>query len=86
MGESLELAWIQERVRSNLYVFTFRADEERRDEGVSIVDVEQAILGGRLLEDYPNDRPGPVVPGSAEPPRTGTCTSSADGTRQDGSS
>jgi hypothetical protein len=59
MGESLQLAWIQERVRNNQYLYTLHADEERREDGISIADVEQAILGGLLLEDYPNDRRGP---------------------------
>ncbi len=35
------------------------ADEERRNEGLSIAEVEQALLNGRILEDYPQDPRGP---------------------------
>lgn len=59
MPRSLELAWIQERVRKNEYLYTFHADEERRNEGLSIAEVEEALLNGRILEDYPNDPRGP---------------------------
>jgi hypothetical protein len=58
MAESLLLDWIQERVRGNQYLYSFHADEERRDEGISTSDVEQAILSGEILEDYPNDPRG----------------------------
>ncbi len=48
-----------ERVRKNEYLYTFHADEERRNEGLSIAEVEEALLNGRILEDYPNDPRGP---------------------------
>ena len=59
MAESLRLDWIQDRVRGNQYLYSLHADEERRDEGISTADVEQAILNGQILEDYPNDPRGP---------------------------
>ncbi|MCS6902796.1 MAG: DUF4258 domain-containing protein [Candidatus Bipolaricaulota bacterium] len=59
MSQSLELGWIKERVRKNEYLYSFHADEERRNEGLRIAEVEEALLHGQILEDYPNDPRGP---------------------------
>lgn len=59
MPKSLQLSWIKERVKKNEYLYTLHADEERRNEGLSIAQVEQALLNGRILEDYPHDPRGP---------------------------
>lgn len=59
MVQPLELAWIQERIQKNEYLYSFHADEERRHEGLSTAEVEQALLNGQILEDYPNDPRGP---------------------------
>jgi hypothetical protein len=46
--------WILDRlrkcVRTGNFVVTLHADEELADEGLSILDVERAILGGRVIE------------------------------------
>lgn len=55
---SLELSWVQERVRKNEYLYTLHADEERRNESISIAEVEEALLNGQILEDYPSDPRG----------------------------
>jgi hypothetical protein len=67
MASALQLSWIQERIRTNEYLYTLHADTERRDDGLSTVDVEDALLSGAILEDYPNDPRGPscLVCGSA---------------------
>ncbi len=59
MPQSLDLAWIRERIRKNEYLYSFHADEERRNEGLSIAEVEEALLNGQILEDYPDDPRGP---------------------------
>ena len=54
----VRLEWIQQRVRSEEYLFTKHADEERRNDNLSIGDVENALLNGQVLEDYPEDPRG----------------------------
>jgi len=41
---------LKECVREKNYVVTLHADEEIADEGLSILDVERAILSGRIIE------------------------------------
>jgi hypothetical protein len=42
------LKLFRERVRAGCFVVTLHAVEELEDEGFSVFDVEQAILGGRI--------------------------------------
>ena len=53
------LRWIQERVACNEYLYTSHADQERRNDRLSIQDVEHVILQGSILEEYPDDPRGP---------------------------
>lgn len=41
---------MQEKIRQNQYVMTLHAEEEMEDDNLSILDVEQAILTGSILE------------------------------------
>ena len=50
--------WISERVRKKEYLLSLHADEERRAEGLDITDLEEALLNGQVLEEYPNDHRG----------------------------
>lgn len=59
MPKSLPLSWIQERVRKNEYLYTLHADGERRNDGLSTLEVEQALLNGQILGNYPRDPRGP---------------------------
>ena len=54
----LTLEWIQERVRCGEYLLSLHADEERRADGLDIADLEEALLNGQMLEEYPEDRRG----------------------------
>ena len=59
MPKSLQLAWIKERISKDEYLYTLHADEERRNDGLSIAEVEEALLQGQILENYPTDPRGP---------------------------
>lgn len=48
----ISIAWIQERVRKEEYFFSQHADKERQEEGLSIAEIEQALLKGVVLEEY----------------------------------
>lgn len=41
---------MREKVRSLEYVMTIHAEEEMENDGLSILDVEEAILNGRIVE------------------------------------
>ena len=44
------LQHIQAKIRTLDYVMTIHADEEMDDDGLSILDVEQVILTGQIVE------------------------------------
>jgi hypothetical protein len=44
------LQQIQAKIRTLDYVMTIHADEEMDDDGLSILDVEQVILAGQIVE------------------------------------
>lgn len=41
---------IQEKVRTRQYVMTLHAEEEMDDDGLSIFDVESALMTGEIIE------------------------------------
>ena len=49
MFESI-LQHIQAKIRTLDYVMTVHADEEMDDDGLSILDIEQVILTGQIIE------------------------------------
>ena len=55
----MDLAWIRLQVRRGSYELTSHAEEERQADKISIEEVEQALLSGTILEDYPDDQRGP---------------------------
>ncbi|MEO5328965.1 MAG: DUF4258 domain-containing protein [Magnetococcus sp. THC-1_WYH] len=48
----LALEWIQECVGNDAYLYSRHGDQERRNDTLSLEEVEQAILNGRMLEQY----------------------------------
>ena len=55
----MDIEWIRQQVRSGNYEFSGHADDERQAERIPIADVEETLLNGEILEDYPNDPRGP---------------------------
>lgn len=50
----MEAEEIQAKVRQNLYVYTSHGDLERQADGLTLTQVEEALLNGEILEQYPN--------------------------------
>jgi uncharacterized DUF497 family protein len=50
------LKYIQSRVRALHYVMTLHAEEEMENDGLSIYDVEQALLNGSIIERQADQR------------------------------
>ena len=47
-----EIKWILERIRKDEYYFSKHGDQERQNDNLTITEVEEALLGGRILEQY----------------------------------
>jgi hypothetical protein len=46
--------WIREQVESGRYFWSHHADQERQADELTIAQVEQAVLQGRVIENYPD--------------------------------
>lgn len=49
---------LQERIRTKQYVMTLHAEEEMSNDGLTIFDVERAILAGQIIERQEDHRTG----------------------------
>lgn len=50
----MDIAEIRAKVRANQYVYTLHADIERKADGLTLAQVEEALLNGKILEQYPD--------------------------------
>ena len=48
----IDLDWIKQCVESGHYRYSRHADRERQNDALSLDEVEQAILTGRVIENY----------------------------------
>ncbi len=48
----MDIEGIKTQVRQNRYVYSHHADLERRADGLTFADVEDALLNGQILEEY----------------------------------
>jgi hypothetical protein len=55
---SLTVKFIKQSIINGGYELSLHADEERLAEGLTIVEIENALQSLELLEDYPNDPRG----------------------------
>ncbi len=64
----MDIKEIKSRVQANQYVYTLHADLERKADGLSLAQVEQAISAGEVLEQYPDTGRGEscLLVGSAD--------------------
>jgi hypothetical protein len=49
---------IQQKVKSGDYFFSKHGDDERKNDNLTILEVEEAILNGIILENYKDDKRG----------------------------
>lgn len=54
----IKIEWIQKCVKENRYYFTKHGDSERQNDNLTIVEVEQALRSGRILEHYRDTKRG----------------------------
>lgn len=55
----MDITWIKFKIRQGEYELTAHAEEERQLDKISIEEIEQALLNGEIVEDYPRDPRGP---------------------------
>ncbi|MBI1869809.1 MAG: DUF4258 domain-containing protein [Chlamydiae bacterium] len=48
----LKIDWIRGQVKKGNYYLSRHADSERQFDGLSLIEVEEALLTGRILEQY----------------------------------
>ncbi len=57
--KKISINWLRLKVRQDEYEFSSHADREREADKISILEVEEAVLRGEIIEDYPDDPRGP---------------------------
>jgi hypothetical protein len=50
----LEFAWICARIQKNEYIFSMHGDLERQKDNLSVIEIEEAVMNGRILDTYPD--------------------------------
>jgi len=48
----IDVEWIQERIRQGEYFFSKHGDQERQNDNLTISEVKEPLLSGRILEQY----------------------------------
>ena len=48
----LKIGWIKECIERGNYYFSGHGDQERQNDNLRIAEVEEALLKGRILEQY----------------------------------
>jgi uncharacterized protein DUF4258 len=44
--------WVKEKIRSSEYYVSRDGDQERQNDNLSILEVKESLLNGRILEQY----------------------------------
>lgn len=50
----IDLDWIREKVKQTEYYFSKHGDQARQDDNLVLIEVEESLLTGRILEQYPD--------------------------------
>ena len=58
----MDIDEIKAKVAADEYVYTHHADVERRGDGLTFAQVEQALLNAEVLEQYPDTGRGESCP------------------------
>ena len=48
----LNIDWVKEKISSNNYVITKHGNFERQNDNILLVELEETIVNGRILESY----------------------------------
>ena len=48
----IEINWVKNKVIKDEYVYSRHGDKERQNDNLSMIEVDEAILNGRILDNY----------------------------------
>ncbi len=48
----IEIDWIKQSVRAETYRYSKHGDQERQNDNLTLAEVAQALINGRILEQY----------------------------------
>ena len=48
----IEKDWVQTKVRCNQYYYSRHADRERQNDNLTVMEIEEALLCGLVIENY----------------------------------
>ena len=54
----MDINEIRRLIRRGQYEFSIHAQQERLDEDLDVTEIEEALVQGEILEDYPDDPRG----------------------------
>lgn len=57
--EAIDVELIRQRIRGSQYEMSYHAEHERGLEKITNAEIEEALLNGETIEDYPDDLRGP---------------------------
>ena len=58
MSTELTIEFIRQSVLPGRYEISLHADEERLEDGLTMLELEEALGSGEIIEDYPEDPRG----------------------------
>ena len=53
-----KLKWIHEKVQKSYYYYSKHGDQERQNDNLTLAEVEEALLSGKILEQYKDEGRG----------------------------
>lgn len=54
----MDFNWLCHKIQTGEYIISAHAERERLAENIDVVDIEEGIISGRILEDYTTDPRG----------------------------
>ncbi|OQB37058.1 MAG: hypothetical protein BWY09_01710 [Candidatus Hydrogenedentes bacterium ADurb.Bin179] len=59
MDDKITIHWIKERILASEYLISKHAEDERRNDNLSLSDIENVLLNGDTIEHYSDTGRGP---------------------------
>jgi len=53
-----QIKWIKQQIELNTYSYTRHGDQERKNDNLTINEIEEALLGGKIIEQYQDNGRG----------------------------
>jgi hypothetical protein len=50
----LNIDWIRQQVKDNIFYFSRHGDQERQHENLTVTEIRESLLNGMIVEQYPD--------------------------------